>query len=73
MFTARIAYNADLFQSQVPRTKRFILYLKNITVLNFTVFLINDIACIAFYDFLFDLSHPIKVLFTLLGSSGRLC
>ena len=27
MFTARIAYSADFFQSQVPRTKRYLLYL----------------------------------------------
>ena len=26
IFTARIAYSADFFQSQVPRTKRYLLY-----------------------------------------------
>ena len=26
MFTARIAYSPDFFQSQVPRTKRYLLY-----------------------------------------------
>ena len=26
MFTARIAYSTDFFQSQVPRTKRYLLY-----------------------------------------------
>ena len=26
MFTAWIAYNTDFFQSQVPRTKRYLLY-----------------------------------------------
>ena len=26
MFTAQIAYSADFFQSQVPRTKRYLLY-----------------------------------------------
>ena len=30
MFTAQIAYTADLFQSQVPRTKRYLLYFKNL-------------------------------------------
>ena len=28
IFTARIAYSADFFQSQVPRSKRYLLYLK---------------------------------------------
>ena len=28
VFTARIAYSADFFQSQVPRTKRYLLYVK---------------------------------------------
>ena len=27
MFTVRIAYSADFYQSQVPRTKRYLLYL----------------------------------------------
>ena len=27
MFTARISYSEDFFQSQVPRTKRYLLYL----------------------------------------------
>ena len=27
MFTMRIAYSMDFFQSQVPRTKRYLLYL----------------------------------------------
>ena len=26
MFTAQIAYSADFFQSQAPRTKRYLLY-----------------------------------------------
>ena len=29
MVTARIAYNADFFQSHVPRTKRYPVYIKN--------------------------------------------
>ena len=28
-FTVQIAYSADFFQSKVPRTKRYLLYLKD--------------------------------------------
>ena len=39
-FTARIAYTADLFQSQVPRTNRFILYYCiGVKTMNFLVFI----------------------------------
>ena len=36
MFTARIAFSVDFFQSQVPRTKRYLLYVS-------ILFLIGDV------------------------------
>ena len=36
MFTARIAYSADFLQSQVPRTKRYLLYFEMATATVFT-------------------------------------
>ena len=34
MFTARIAYSADFFESQIPHTKRYLLYLKIVSNYN---------------------------------------
>ena len=34
MFTARIAYSADFFLSQVPRIKRYLLHILNVTMAN---------------------------------------
>ena len=47
MFTARIAYSADFFQSQVPRTKRYLLYdfrKQKISVPSIRVFYFKNIS-----------------------------